>query len=831
MNSTALAWRRLLRGLRSGELRVLLLALVVAVAAAVAVGLFSGRVRAGIERGTGEALGADAIVSASEPFSADYLARLRALAVRLVSVVQFPSMVGYGEGLQLATIKAVEDGYPPRGQLSIADQAYAPMRAAAGVPSRGEAWADPRLWSLLSLVPGAELRVGAIRLQAGAAIADEPGRGGAFAELAPELLINAADLPATQLIAPGSRVQYQLLLAGEPAAIEAARAVPPPKGARFLRPGDSRQEIQQTLQRAQRFLNIAVLASLLLSAAAIALGARRYGLRLRDEVALLKTLGAQRSLLLRAQLHQLLLLGVCGAAGGMLLGVLGQWLLGQAAGSLPGGGELPLPTPIALASMFAAAAGLVLLLLLGFALPPLWAALAATPVRVFQRLALEPAGTRPAIAAATLAAALLLGWQVGDARLALYVVLAALLTALALGLCAWLLLRALARLRGGASTAWRFGLANLARRGGATVAQAVALGIALLALLFVSVVRQDLLAAWRDRLPAQTPNQFLINIQPDQRDPLRRFFADHGHAPPVLWPMVRARLTALNGRAVTAESFEDPETRRWINREFNLSWTEGFSSDNELISGSWWSAADQGRLWLSADEYAVQRLQLKVGDTLTLDVAGRPFTLSVHNTRKVHWDSFKPNFFLVVPPGVLEDSGAVQWITSFYLPPQQRALLRELAQQFPNITALDLDAALAQVRGMVERVVHALELVFGFTLAAGLVVMLAVMEASREERVRETGVLRTLGASSRTLRTALLAEYATLGLLSGAVAAIAAQALAWVLAARVFEIPYGPRPLLWLAGSAAGMVIVALAGWLSLRGTLRTPPRQVLAAA
>lgn len=820
------AWQRLRRGWRSGELLVLALALAVASAAVVSVGLFSDRVRQAIQNGTGEAVGADAIVQSHDPYPADYLDKLRALGLKLVAVTEFPSVVAAAEGeqTQLASIKAVAPGYPVRGVVSLRQEPFGPARPANGIPPAGEVWVDQRLWTALNLHQGSGVQVGSTVLHVTALIADEPGRGGAFAEFAPELLMNMQDLPATQLIGPGSRVQYFQQLGGEPPALAQARALPLPGGARFRGAQDSRPEIKNTLDRAGRFLDIAVLATILLSAAAVALTARLHSQRLRDEVALLKCLGASRRFVTRALSLQLLLLGLCAGGAGAVIGAAGQAVLGHFAAPLlstrlPPPHWLPLPEAL----------GLCLLLLAGFALPPVLEAVAVPPVRVFQRAVGNAASSRLGLAAALAAVAALVALQAGEPKLAAFVILGTAVTAAVLGLLAWGLVQLLSPLRRRSGVAWRFGLGNIARRRGAAVAQAVALGVALLALLLLTVVRGDLLSSWRNRLPADAPNQFLINIQPEQVAPLRAFFAAHGYPNLYMQPMARGRLVALNGKPVTADSFSDPETRHWVNREFNMSWTDHFGDDNQLLTGQWWTAADSGKPWVSAEEYGVEHLKLKLGDTMTLDFAGTRVTLTVHNTRKVRWDSFRPNFFLVTPPGVLDKVGAMQWITSFYLPPGQQTLLRELVRQFPNVTALDLDAALGEVRSIIDRMVSALEFIFAFTLAAGLVVMLAVIEASRAQRAKETALLRTLGASSRVILQGLLAEYAVLGLLAGSVAAIAAQVLAWVLAVQVFEIPYGPRPVLWVAGAAAGCGVVTLVGWLSLRNVLRTPPRQVLA--
>ncbi len=823
------AWQRLRRGWASGELRVLVLALAVAAAAAIAVGLFTDRVRLALESGAGEQLGADAIISGRDPLPEAELAKLRTLGLRIVTVTTFPSVVARtdGEETQLATIKAVEAGYPLRGELLLAREPYGASEPAPAQPAAGEVWVDLRLWTVLGLSLEAKLQVGNRELRVTRIVAEEPGRSGAFAELAPGLLINADDLASTELGGPGSRLQLSYQLGGTREQLKAAEALKRPEGYKFTTPENARPEIRNSMDRARNFLNIAVLATILLAAAAVALSARQHSVKLRDEVALLKVLGARRGFIRRVLLLQILMLGLIAGGLGAAVGVAGQAVLAGLAApvlkiALPAPGWLPLPAVL----------GLVLLMLAGFALPPVLASVNTAPVRVFQRAADRESGSFWGLVAAIVAIAALLWLQAGSLRLAGVVLGGALATAAVLALLAWLLVRGLAGIRSKGGIAWRFGLGNIARRKGAAVAQIVALGIALMALLLVTVVREDLLATWKNKLPPETPNQFLIGILPEQREPLLAFFKARDIATVAPVPMVRGRLKAVRGVEVTADSYDDPETRRWINREFNLSWTAGFDDPSEFVDGQPWGEEARGRPWLTIDDYAVERLALKLGDTLTLDFAGTPVTLEIRAVRKIKWDSFKPNFFLVTPPGVLDADGLnppLQWIASFYLPRERRALLRELVREFPNVTALDLDAALNQVRGIVDRIVGALEFIFLFTLLAGLIVMLAVIEGSRADRVRETGVLRALGASARTIRQGLIAEYLVLGSLAGAVAAFAAQGLAWGLATQVLDLPYGPRPLLWLAGTLSGALIVTAAGYLSLRKVLRTSPRTVLA--
>ncbi|MFT4045644.1 MAG: ABC transporter permease [Solimonas sp.] len=827
MKSLSFALRRLRRGWRSGELLIVLLALTIAVAASGSVHLFAARVQQAIAAQSGDTLGADLVFSGRDPLPADLLARTRAPGLRALDVTQFSSVVFAGAASSLASIKAVDDGYPLRGELGLAPQPFGEARIARGAPSRGEAWVDARLWQDLRLSPGATVQAGRLQLRVTAVVDNEPDRGNGFADLAPRLLINAADLPASGLLVPGSRAQHSRYVAGDREALAPLRTLDLPRGVKRTTPQDARPELRNAIARAGRFLDIAVLAATLLACAAVALAARQYGDKLRDEIALLKCLGARRVFLTRALLLQLLLLGLAGGGGGAALAWLAQEVLARVLGDLM---QLALPPAPLLPLSGAVALGL--LLLLGFAAPPLLAARNTPPLRVFQRTDGGSPATRAVTLAALATAAALLWFATGDVRLATFVLAGSAATLAALALAAWLLVRALTPLRrragGRGGFAWRFGLGNIARRRGATIAQVVALGLSLLALLLVSVVREDLLSSWRKRLPDDTPNQFLINIQIEQLDALKAFFATHGYGDVELWPMARGRLVALNGKEVTAESFPDPETQRWINRDFNLSWSNTLNPDNRITQGQWWGEAGQGRPWLSADQYAIERLHLKLGDTLTLDFAGTQQTFAVKNFRTVDWDSFKPNFFLMAPDGAVSDDVPRQYLTSFHLPHEQRALLRELVTQFPNISVLDVDALMAQVRGIIDRIVRAVEFIFLFTLAAGLAVLLAAIEGTRAERVRETALLRTLGARSGLIARGLVAEYLVLGALAGGVAALAAQTLAWTLAAQVFHIAYGPRPLLWLIGMLAGALIVGLFGWLSLRSTLRTPPSVVL---
>lgn len=811
------------RWLRTPELLILALAVVVAVAASSAVGLFSDRVARAMEDQSGEAFGADAAIRSREPLSSAVLEQLAPLSLRRAELIQFPSVAFKGEQSSLASVKATDAAYPLRGQLRTAPEPFGPERVEANGPPSGEAWVDLRLWQDLQLSLGDTLELGRGRFRVTRILSYEPDRGGGFTDLAPRMMVALEDIRESGLVGPGSRVQYKLLLSGARDQIEILKGIQWPPGVRFETAQEGRREIGGALDRARQFLDIAVLSAMLLAGAAIAASAHQHGQRLRDEAAIYKVLGATSRQIAQRSLLRLLGLALGAGLVGMLIGGLAQGVVAQAAQGLT---QTPLPPAQPLAALWSLA--LALLLVFGFAAPAFLTARHTPPVRVFQRTA-PVGGSRLAVGVAALAAALLVGWHTGDAQLAGIVLAGTAAATLALGVLSWALVRSLAALRRRGGTALRFGLANIARRRWASVGQSVALGLALLALLLVGVVRSDLLGAWENRLPDDAPNQFLINIQTDQVAPLEAFFDARGVGGARLWPMTRARLVELRGEPVDADSFDDPEARRWVNREFNISWVDRFGDDNRLMRGQWWPADTLGEPWLSVDETAVERLDLELGDTLTLQIADRRLEVRVYNIRKVSWDSFRPNFFLVVPPGLIEDS-AVQWLTSFHLRPDQRPLLRELIREFPNITALDLDAAIAQVRTILDRVVGAVEFLFLFTLAAGLTVLLAAIEGTRADRVRETALLRALGASNRTIHLGLLAEYAALGLVAGLVAALAAQVLGASLAERVFELPYRFSLTLWASGALGGAALVSALGWLSLQRSLRTPPRRVLAA-
>jgi len=822
MQALRFALRNLWRDLKSGELSVLLLALVVAVLSLTAVGFFTSRISQGVHAQAAEVLAADLRMESPIPIASRYFTEARERGIRSAKVVTFPTAIFSGDLSQLAALNAVTASYPLRGRLRIADTPFGAGRVTDSVPGRGEAWVDSRIIAHLKLDLGATLRIGAGSFRVTQVLDYRPDQGTGFVNLAPAALINYEDLAATQLIQPGSRATYAALFAATPAAVAAFRkyleAAKAP-GERLRDVEESSRQLYSAIDRASRFLNLASLASVLLAAVAVVMGARRYASRHIDAVALMKCMGAAQGFVLAISIIELSLLALFAVAIGTMLGYLAQvglvWLLQSLIrNELPAASLAPLP--IALVTVSA--------MLIGFALPPLLQLKNTPPARVLRKTVSAPPlryGVSYVLALAALSAIL---WaMVRDSELVLSVLAGVLGVGLVLAFSGYALVRLTGRLRGGVGVAWRYGLANVSRRGTGSVVQIVAFGLGLMVLLLLAVVRGDLLADWRRSLPSDVPNNFLVNIRPEQRQALRDFLQSHGFGSPQMFPMVRARITAINGKPPASLQLRGDVAKGYVEREQNLTWSAGMMEDNQLIAGRWWSPADAGRPLVSISSEYADALHLAMGDRLSFDVAGEALTVQVASIRKIRWDSFRPNFFLVFPPGLL-DGAAGTYMTSIYLTAAQRASLTGLVRQFPTISVFDVDAILKQIRDIIDRASLAVQYVFLFTLAAGIVVLLAAVQSTRDERRYESAMLRTLGASRGTVLQGVAAEFSALGFLSGTLAAFGATGVGWILARRLFSLEYTLDPWVWVLGLMSGTILVGLSGTLATRSVVNTPP-------
>jgi putative ABC transport system permease protein len=814
--------RGLVRDLRSGELAVLLLALLVAVASLTAVGFFTSRVGRAVNQQAGEVLAADLRLESAREIATTYDADAERRGLAVARIISMPSVVFHGDDSSLVALRAVGPGYPLRGRLKIANEPFGPARVTDRIPGRGEAWADSRLLARLGVPVGASLSVGSHQFTVTQVLDYRPDQGAGFGDLSATLMINLADIPATGLIQPGSRVSRAVLFAGDADDVSAFRdwlKSHKKSGERLQAIEDASPQIRASSERAGRFLSLASLVSVLLSAVAVAMAARRYAMRHLDSVALMKCMGASQGFVLRQTVLQLVVIALLVTLAGTCVGYLAQsglaWLLRDLIRN-----ELPRPAPST------AWLGLVtsVTILVGFALPPMLQMKRVPPARVLRRN-LEPPPLRyAAVYLFAIGAVLaLLYWLVRDTKLVTVVSLGIGGTFMALAVAGWLLVKALAPLRRGVGVAWRYGLANISRRGRDSIVQIVAFGLGIMVLLLLALVRNDLLEDWRASLPEGAPNYFMINIRPDEGQAIKAFFHEHGLPPTELVPMVRARLTAINDVPVSQIKFAGDRAQGFVEREANLTWARTLRDDNRVIAGQWWRDGDGGGPRVSVEQEYAERLGLKLGDTVTYDVAGESITAHITSLREVRWDSFQPNFFMVFSPDVLEDvTGTL--ITSVHVEPDQRPALVDLVRTFPEVTIIDLDALLSQVRDVMDKAALAVQYVFLFTLAAGLMVLLAAVQATRDERRYESAMLRTLGASRRVVFQGVAAEFTALGLLSGLLAAAGATVVGFYLAREVFNLKYTMDPWVWIAGIAGGALLVGVAGVLAARSVVTQPP-------
>ncbi|MEW9898526.1 FtsX-like permease family protein [Chitinivorax sp. PXF-14] len=817
-----LSFRMLRRDLRAGELNVLLLALLIAIAAVTSVGFFTDRVERGLASRANELLGADLVISSDHPMAPEYTSKAAALGLQMAFTTTFPSMVLHGDATQLASIKAVSGPYPLRGRLSLG--ARPAISQVQGAPRPGEVWADDRLLGRLGIQPGAQLEVGDTRLRLASRIDREPDAAADVFNIMPRVILNADDLARTGLIQNGSRVRYRLLLAGPEPAIDAYRRFAEPlmaRGERLETVQDARPEVRNALERAHRFLGLAALASVALACVAIGLATRRYVERHLDPVAMMRCLGASQSEIFQLFLWQFAVLALGAGLAGVALGYVAQQVLVSSLASLVDS-ELPA------SHWLPGVQGWLLgsLLLFGFAVPPLLRLRLVSTLRVLRREIDADIGSRTMYLAGGSVLAALLMWQAGEARLAAYV-----LGGFALGIVlaagvGWVLMLGLRRFNRRSGITWRFGIANLYRRKGLSILQIVALSLGLMALLTLTLVRADLLRSWQQSVPPDAPNRFVINIQPQQQAGLAAFFTRHELKAPEAFPMIRGRWVALNGQDVKLERYLDERARNLAEREFNLSWAEHMQHDNRIVAGQFWAAGDTHPQF-SVEEGLAKTLGIKLGDRLTFDIAGVRYEATVTSLRKVNWDSFNVNFFVVATGSMLK-AQPTSYVSSFYLPEARQDLVNELVRAYPNLTVVDVGAVLAEVRGIIDKVVGAVEFVFLFTVAAGLVVLHAALASTQDERRLDNAVLRTLGASRRQLLQTALAEFAVIGALAGGVAVIGSAGLGWAVSVKLLSLPYQPDWRLPLFGIVGGALAVVLAGLPSLLRLTRTPPLRVL---
>ena len=839
--------------MRAGELGLVVAAILLAVAALTAVGFFADRLQAGLARDARQLLGGDVVVVSGNPTPPQFAAQARALGLQVAATVSFPTMAradeARGGATRLVALKAVSPGYPLRGRVRVAQSPGEAGAPTAEIPARGEAWVDAPLLDALALQVGDLMGLGDAQLRISRVITAEPDRGAGFMSFAPRVMIHEGDLAATGLVQPASRLTWRLAVAGGDPAVKrfqdwAQAQIQPLTGSSATAPARAaanaqteaesslrgvrlesmeagRPEMRQTLDRASKFLHLVALLAALLSAVAVALAARGFASRHLDDCAMLRVLGQSQAGIARAYAFEFGLVGLAASALGVALGFAVHFVFVQLLAGLV---EATLPLPGAWPALFGLGVGLTLLV--AFGLPPVLQLAQVPPLRVIRR---DLGGLKPAslgvlglgvagFAALLLAASrdLALG-GIAVGGFAVAVLLFAGLAALALRL----LRRAVNE-----ATAPRWlvlATRQVAARPAYTVVQVSALAVGMLALVLLVLIRTDLISSWRRATPPDAPNRFVINVQPEQAQDFQQTLARAGVARYDWYPMIRGRLLSINGRPVSPDQFDDDRARRLVDREFNLSHSAEMPAHNQVVSGRW-QPGDASAI--SMEEGIAQTLGLSLGDTLVFDIGGLRQESRITSLRKVDWGSMRANFFAMYTVAQMPNLPAT-YISAFRAPPQP-GFDNALVRAFPNITNIDMSATLGQVQRVLDQVIQAVEFLFGFTLAAGLVVLFAAITATREERAREFAIMRAVGARASLLRQVQRAELIGVGLLAGFLAASVASVVGWALARWVFDFSWRVSPWVPLGGALAGALLAWAAGWWTLRGVLRQPVAQTL---
>lgn len=819
------------RDWRAGELRLLLAALLVAVGTVSAITFFVDRLHQALLAESTSFLAADRVLSGSQPIPDSFRDGAISQGLVISDTLLFPSMV-YAETSaarnQLVSVKAVSETYPLRGTLRIADEPFATDRPTESLPQRGEVWLDSRLFPSLGVALGDFVQVGYEKLKISRVLTSEPDRGGSFFDLGPRVLMRMADVPATRVIQPGSRIGYRLLLAGDDRALSDYREQFREQFLgkyRWQSIRESSPSIGSALDRAESFLLLGGLLAVILAGIAVALSANRYAKRHYDHVSVLKTLGATPGEIQWGYFGVLTVLGVVGVVLGLLLGTgIHLGIVQLLATYLPSNLPLPGTRPLWLG----AATGFICLI--AFALPPLLALKNISPMRAVRRdLSVTTTSGLITYGLGTCGALTLLVWYSNSLWLTFWALAGGFLVCLVFGIIATLLLRG-GRLAGmQAGSLWRLALAGLQRRRRENVAQIMIFGLAIMLLLILVLIRTSLLDEWRQQIPENAPNHFVMNVTRDQVDPMQTLLEEHTDYEGTLFPMMRGRIEAVNEIPVRDYQRRNRSEDRGgprLSSERNLTWTNEPPPNNKMITGSWWAEDTQESLVSIEQGYAFG-WGLRVGDELTFDLGGLKVVAKVANIRSVEWDSLRPNFFIIFSEAALANVPAT-YMTSFYLAPDRKRFLNDILSNYPTITVIEVDELINQVQQIVSRVTQAVELVLVLVLGAGALVLIASIQASRDQRMKEHALIRTLGGSRRLIAGSLASEFSILGLFAGVVAVVGAEITVYALESQVFEMAYQARPWFWLVGPLLGTLIVVTVGYLGTRSLISTPPATIL---
>lgn len=827
MTPTTWALRSLRRDWRATEVRILFSAMVIAVASLSGVTYFIERLERAMSNQVGEVLAADLVVETQVPSPPEWHSQATQLGLASAEVVLFPNLAVIENNSQFAAIKAVSESYPLRGQLRVSEQLGSDGTWVDHGPQTGEVWVDEQLVYQLNVRTGDQLSLGAKSFTIGKIVQFEPDRMGDFYAMLPRIFLAKQDLADTRLVGSGGVVQYRLLLSGRSESIKEFHQwldTQDAPAALILNVHDIRPEIKTALDRAHQFLGLAALVSVVLCGVAIATSARYFAQSRTGECALLRCHGCHQSFVLKSYILELILIGLIAALIGTSIGYLSQAVISSMLKILI---ITDLPPPSLLPAAYGIVTGMAILL--GFSLPPILALKEVPVMRVLRKELGDNRVSQVTVYSFALVTLwLLMLWISNDLLLTIIVSIGACVTISLLALAGWILIRALNPLRQRVGSAWRFGFANIARRPMSSLTQLLAFGIGLMVLLLLSMVRNDLINGWQQALPADAPNHFIMNIQQQQLEAINAFIAENGLKSSSMAPMVHPKLLEINGEPpIQRIRMKSLRSKRMLERMLNVSWATTLADDNKVIKGDWWGKAGSGKSYVSLERDFARAFKIDIGDELLFLHDGKKVSLTVTNIRSIRWDSFNPNFFMLTPPDVF-NTDHISYIGNLYLDPADKQTAKTLMRQLPGIAVIDMSAIIDQVKDTADKVILAVEYIFGFTFLAGLMVLFSAILASREERLYEGAVIRTLGASKKQLQRGLLAEFVTLGVLAGILASGAATVISILLSHFIFHIGFVINPWLWLIGVFGGGTVIGGTSLWATRSVIQVPPLKVM---
>lgn len=813
------------RDWRGGELTILLLSLILATATITSISLFVSRIQNSILDEASHFLAADAQVRGSLSVPDAWRSQARDLQLTSADSQEFQGMLFSENNMHLARVKAVTGSYPLKGELQLSHAPFGGVDFIGHAPPRGEIWLASRLFGLLDIEPGDAVQLGEARFIASAAIYKEPDSPQSFFGVAPRVIMHIDDIPQTQVVQTGSRINHTWMLTGESERIEEFKSwLEPQIGEhhRWVGIKEGNRGIDGALTRAERFLLLAGSLCVVLSGLAIATAARRYAERQSAHVALLKTFGQTPATITRIYGFNLFILGLLGVTLGVVLG----WLLHKIMLEIV---SAFLPTELVAPNLQAWLVGAVscFVALAAFAAPPLLSLRQVPPAKVLRKNV--NGGTLSKIQTTAIGAAAVIAlifWYSKNLQLTAILSLGGVLCLLGVWSLANVMVSLSRKLTTRLSKNWRLGFANLQRHKQTNSIQIMIFSVLLMLLFVMTITRTGLLAQWEQQIPEQAPNHFAFNIFPNEKEALTELFADQEIERQPFYPMVRGRIIRINDDLMT-ERAENAESDMNYVRELNLTWSQTLGSDNKIVAGSWWQENRSEELLVSAEQEYAKGITIDIGDKLVFSIAGNEVEATVASLRTVQWDSMNPNFFMIFNKPLLEGSTA-NWMTSFYLPAEQKIFLNQLTRSFPTISVIELDQMLDQVRSIIRQVSLGVEFILVLILAAGILVLITSIQASLDLRMQESAILRTLGANKRLVTTTLLIEFGSLGFLSGLLAVIGAEATLYILQTHTFELGWIPHVSLWLSGPIIATVLIAFIGWASTRKVVRMPPLTTL---